>query len=41
MLEKVYNDNIASGMEEKDAMKNMKSSERDIKELLAKNGMLK
>ena len=41
MLQKVYDDNIANGMEEKDAMKNMKSSERDIKELLAKNGMLK
>ena len=49
MLERTRQENkdfyISEGMSEADAdakaMENMKSAERDLKELLAKNGMLK
>ena len=40
MLDKVYEDNIAAGVTEEQATKNRAQSARDIKELLAKRGML-
>ena len=41
MLEKVFNDNISAGVDEKKAMANKNKANQDIKRLLAKNGMLK
>ena len=41
MLEMTYNDNLTAGVDEKKARQKMMDSKRDIKELLAKNGMLK
>ena len=41
MLDITYEQNLAGGMDEKEAMMNRKQSRRDLNELLAKNGMLK
>ena len=41
MLDITYQQNIDAGVDEKKAMKNKMDAARDIKELLAKNGMLK
>ena len=41
MLNKAYQDNIASGMSEADAMKARMDADKDIKKLLASKGMLK
>lgn len=41
MLDMAYKDNIAAGVEEAQANKLRMEAERDIKRLLAKNGMLK
>ena len=41
MLDKAYQDNVAAGMDEASAMKSRTDAERDIKKLLARNGMLK
>ena len=41
MLDNVMQESIQGGMEEKEAMQNRSKAARDIKELLAKNGMLK
>lgn len=41
MLEVVYQQNIEAGIDEATAMKNKADASRNIKELLAKNGMLK
>ena len=40
MLDIVYDQNIKAGIEEKKAKANRAKAARDIKELLAKNGML-
>ncbi len=41
MLEMTFQDNLTAGVDEKKARQKMMDSKRDIKELLAKNGMLK
>ncbi len=41
MLEMTLQDNLSAGVDEKKARQKMMDSKRDIKELLAKNGMLK
>ena len=41
MLNKVYQENIDAGVDEKKAMQNKMNADKDIKRLLAKNGMLK
>ena len=41
MLKRVYDENIAEGVSEEVATHNFNTEKRDIKELLAKNGMLK
>ena len=41
MLKAMYDENVAGGMDEKEALKSMKSHEKGIKKLLAQNGMLK
>ncbi len=41
MLDMTYKQNIEAGVSEEEAMKNRKDSERNIKHLLAKKGMLK
>jgi len=41
MLKRVYDENIADGVSEEIATQNFNTAKRDIKELLAKNGMLK
>lgn len=40
MLDLTYQQNIDSGIDQNQAMDNRRQAERDIKELLAKNGML-
>ena len=41
MLQTVYDQNIQEGMEEKEAKRLRMDAERNIKKLLAQNGMLK
>ena len=41
MLNRVYQENIEAGVDEKQAMQNKMNADKDIKRLLAKNGMLK
>ena len=40
MLDITYNQNLEAGVPEDQAMENRKNAARDIKELLAKNGMM-
>lgn len=41
MLEMTYQQNIDAGVDEKQAMENKLNAQRDVKKLMAKNGMLK
>lgn len=41
MLDQVYKENIEAGVDEAKAKQNRTNAERDLKELLARNGMLK
>ena len=40
MLDITYNQNLEAGVPQETAMENRKNAARDIKELLAKNGMM-